>query len=1111
MSSRQLCPKCGSPNEPEALRCAQCRAPLVQVCPRCGSQRKWYVATCPQCADRSEDNAEFVRLFRDPPKRQLNKRYAIQEIVSQGAVSAVYRCQDTQSPGQSVIIKELAPTALFRAQERRSVEQTFWASVARWQALEHPALVRILDSFAESDRYYVVLSQISGLSWHLLIADTRWHITPTLAANWGLQLCQLMSYLHAQPSPMFLPFLAPQHVMVSFSGQVQVIDYGLKALFAPNDYGPYGSVSGYAAPGLESEPPTPASDIFSLGRLLYALLTGRLLEQGTKSTLPLRQAVPEVSEGLARAIARAAQRDLVKRFQQASEFAQAIRQSGSNLDATPLADWIEGAMRSHTVSAAVPARMVARAGDSMADLGFMADPRYGVQASSKTVKQAAGNEPIAIEKPISSAPQVSINPRNISLQDIKPNEVKRVVLTLHNAGAGDAEGRLRSNVAWLKAPERLFQLASGKTARAIITISADQLPPGKHLEPQALAVETNSGRMWVSVTSDIATGPQLRVPEPLLDFGVLQDDAEKNMVLLIENLGRGVLTGVAVVRVPWVRVLKPEFRCGANASTQLSVSIQSDKLPSGLQQISEGIVIDSNGGQERIAIRAWRQRPELELNASAIDFGAVISGQIIERYLIVGNKGDGLLEGTVRSLLPNVQVHPQQFSCAPGELVQLTLSADCANLSEGNLEISQALRFQTNGGNRTLALRVQVKAPRLRVETPLLDFGEIALGQTLARKLMLFNDGSAPLELKIESLVPWLSVEPTAASISAGSNQVLDLAVNTTKVGHGLDITNQAGLRLSQGTGILVELPLRILVPQPALSLDCEQVDFGYIERTQPASRQVTIQNTGTGNLAWQAQSNAIWLEVNPTSGSCASNQTQLITLTAYGLALAEQQQAASATLVVNSDGGRGKIEVRVGIAKPILATDTTLLELTSVNHSPAMGTFRIFNHGLGDLNGTLTSNQTWLVPDRVSFQCPTGHSIEISISTDMAELSQTTTHTAGTLQVITNGGSSVVEVTLDVILAAQIKALPAQLVFEKATSGEQWESKLGLQNAGEAPAHVVLHSSSMELVLKREVCDIKPGKTARVSATWNHPEPPLPGEVRIEVTSGTQVLQIIS
>lgn len=1111
MSSRQRCPKCGSTNEPDALRCAQCRAPLVQVCPRCGTQRKWYVATCPQCADHREENAEFVRIFRDPPKQLLNKRYTIQEVVSQGAVSAVYRCQDTQTPGQSVIIKELAPTALFRAQERRAVEQTVWATVARWQALEHPALARILDSFAEGERYYIVMSQISGLSWHLLIADTRWHIAPTLAANWGLQLCQLLSYLHAQQSPLFLPFLAPQHLMVSFSGQVQVIDYGLKALFAPNDYGPYGSVSGYAAPELESEPPAPASDIFSLGRLLYALLTGRLLEQGAKNVLPLRQAVPEVSEGLARAIARAAQRDIAKRFQQASEFAQAIRQSGGNPAATPLPDWIESAMRSQGVRTAVPARVVTRAGDSMADLGFMADPRYGVQASSKTVKKAAGDEPEATSMPISNAPQVSISPKNISLQEIKPNEVKRVVLTLHNAGAGDAEGRLRSNMPWLKAPERLFQLAAGKTARAIITISADQLPPGKHVEPQALAVETNAGRVWVSVTSDIATGPLLRVPEPLLDFGVLQDDAEKNMVLRIENLGRSVLSGVAVVRVPWVRVLKPEFRCGANSSTQLSISVLSERLPAGLQHIGDGIVIDSNGGQERIAIRAWRQRPELDLNTSAMDFGSAVSGQIIERYLIVGNKGDGQLEGSARSLLPYVQVHPQQFSSAPGEFVQLTLSADCANVSEGNLEIPQALRFQTNAGNRTLALRVQVKAPRLRLETPLLDFGEVPLGQTLARKLTLYNDGSAPLEVKIQSLVPWLSTEPTGASINAGTSQVLDLAVDTNAVGHGLVATNQAGLRLSQETGILVELPVQIVILQPALSLDCEQVDFGYIERTQPASRQVAIRNTGTGNLAWQAQSNAIWLEVNPTSGSCAANQTQLITLTAYGLALDQQQEAASASLVVNSDGGRGKIEVRVGMAKPILATDTTLLELTSINHSPAMGTFRIFNHGLGDLNGTLSSSQTWLVPDRVSIQCPTGHSIEIAVRTDMAELNPAATHAAGTLQLVSNGGSSLIDVSLNVILAAQIKDLPAQLVFEKVAPDGQWECKLGIQNTGEAPAHVVLHSSSHDLVLHREVCDIKPGKTARVSATWNHPEPPLPGEVRIEITSGTQLLQIIS
>ncbi|MCE5259779.1 MAG: protein kinase [Chloroflexi bacterium] len=1110
--SKQRCPKCGFSNDPSAPSCANCRAPLVQICPRCGAPRRWYVPTCPNCTNRTEDEGEFAKLFRDPPKGQLNKRYTILEVMNQGAVSALYRCQDSAQPGATVAIKEFQATVLFRAQERRSAEQAFWALGNRWQAAAHPTLTPILEMFAEGDRYYMVMPYLNGLSWQVLIADDRWRIAPSLAANWVAQLCQLLVYLEGQNEPLHLPFLAPQHVMVTMSGQIQLVDYGLKALFAPNQYGPYGSVAGYAAPELQQQPPSCASDIFSIGRLAYALLTGQQLNQGGKTSIPLRQVAPEITEGFARVLVRAAQRDLAKRFATGRELLQALILASINPDDPPIADWMVRALRSqHTANTrASTAHPAAISSESMADLGFEADPRFGRQASSKTTAPSKAVEAASRTPTVHPEPMLSISPKTISITEPSPMDKKRVVITLRNRGEGSIEGRLRSNLPLISAPSKAFTLQGGQTARAIVTVDTSQIAAGKRSEPQALAVETNAGRIWIALASDIASAPVLSITQPLLDYGILNDDSPQNLPLVIENNGSSTLNGRVSALVPWLNINKPEFHCNANASAQVVIGLQPDKLPAGQQNAVGALVVDSDGGQSKVTVCAWRQRPEYDLESSVIDLGSTVKGKVIEHVLVVGNRGDGALNGSARSLVPFLHVQPQQFSCPPGVSCKLTVTVDCVEMTEGLLRIDQALRLQSNAGTRSLGLRLEILAPRLKLSSAALDFGQTPLGQVTTRALIVRNEGSALLKAQVQPAIDWLDVSPRTLELQPGAVQTVQVTADTNRIGRGIQTTVPIGLRFTEDSGTITDIPASLAVLQPILSLDQERIDFGYLERTQSVVRQLVLSNQGSGNLAWQAQSSAVWLESSPSAGNCPAGDTQVITLTAYSLAFDQNENDITGTLIINSDGGRAKVELHAGIAQPLLATDTTLLELSSINDAPAVGSLRIFNHGLGDLNGTISSEQIWLVPERISFSCPTGRSIEVAVHTDPTELPPTAARAIGALQITSNGGASRVDVLLNVILCAELKPPAGKLEF-KPTEDGRWLAKFTLQNIGKVTAHVSLSASPDALELNRSIFEIKPSKSVPVTLSWARQEPPGAGEASIEIVSEQQLFHVIS
>ncbi|HUV93483.1 MAG TPA: protein kinase [Anaerolineae bacterium] len=1038
----------------------------------------------------------FTNLFRQPPSARLHGRYLIKETLAAGQVSAVFRAVDSQDSSTEYAIKELSPVRLFRAEERREAEWALRSAVDRWSAIRHPAVPRIIETFDEKGKYYIAFEFVQGQSMRRIVRDAHIRVTPDLVCNWGAQLCNLLEHLHAQSPPLHVPFLGPGHVMVDTRGQVRVVDLGFTSIFFPNGYGPYGSVRGYSAPELASGPPSVRSDLFALGRLLYAVLVGQVSEEGLARRVPLRQTVPGVSGRLVKAIARAAHRDPERRPVSAAAMRGLLWDEGSG-PVTPDGGRIELAATA-AWSGPIASEPRSEMPQTMSDVGFVRDPRFGPEPAD-----------LAVLASPQTRPSLSVYPHVLKLGDLSKVAVKRVALSLRNRGDVEVVGRVISHVGWIAAPKKAVRLPTGRQAKVILTVRPALAPTGKIVEARAVSVDTNAGRQWIGVSLETSAGPTLSVEPSLLDFGTFQGQVERSLPLTVVNLGRETLTGRVVSHVPWLRVPHGAFGCVAGKPAEVAVHLVPEMLPRGEQRVDGALVVDSDGGQQRIQVHAWRLVPELDLGIAGVDFGAVQWDEVPERNLSVRNTGDGMLEGRVRCLVPWLRVYPDRFVCAPGELVQITLSADCAGLSDGILEIPQAVRVQTNAGPRSLSLRIEVRAPRLAIDTPSLDFGVVPLGEVRERPLVIRNEGSAVLEARVQSRAPWL--EPSEAEVVCrpGQRVVLQMRADTRGFTRGQEIAVGEALQISWAAGVGY-VPASVLVLQPSLYVAPPAVDFGYIDAARPAVRTLSITNTGTGDLAWNAQTDASWLEVSPESGICEAGGRSDLELTAYGLALDSGVRVASGTLIVNSDGGRAKVPLKVALASPLLATDVAFLDLgTSINGENVTSSFRIFNRGLGLLRGTIEPNRTWLVVDRASFQCDTGRSVEVWVTTDLEELPAGAMHGSGLVRVESNGGNAQIDVVVETLLVAQLQVVSQVVELVRCERDQHLQGRLTIKNIGRATARAELRTGLPELVLTRSRCDIKPGKSARIVVRWQGPLQPDPDRMYVDIVSDGQEIRV--
>ncbi|HEX4713314.1 MAG TPA: WD40 repeat domain-containing serine/threonine-protein kinase, partial [Ktedonobacteraceae bacterium] len=240
-----ICPACQTNNPPQAAFCFGCGKPLGQV------------SATPEL---------------------LHQRYHLLHRLGTGGFGSVYQAEDTQLGGRLVAVKEMSTQSSLSGQENTEATEAFKKEALLLAELMHPNLPRIYDHFSEGGNWYLVMDYIEGETLEEYLGKMTGGSLPLPEAlDIGLQLCDVLDYLHTRQPPIIFRDLKPLNIMHTSSGHLYLIDFGIARHFKPGqikDTVAFGS-PGYAAPEQYGKTQTtPRSDIYSLGSTLHQMLTG---------------------------------------------------------------------------------------------------------------------------------------------------------------------------------------------------------------------------------------------------------------------------------------------------------------------------------------------------------------------------------------------------------------------------------------------------------------------------------------------------------------------------------------------------------------------------------------------------------------------------------------------------------------------------------------------------------------------------------------------------------------------------------------------------------------------------------------------------------------------
>ena len=252
---------------------------------------------------------------------KINDRYLIIRTIGEGGMANVYLAHDTildRDVAIKVLRGDLADDEKF---VRRFQREAISAS-----SLNHPNIVEMYDVGEDNGVYYIVMEYVPGRTLKSLI-KRRGALTIPEVLDIMLQLTSGIAHAHA--SYIIHRDIKPQNVMILDDGMVKITDFGIAMALNSNELTQTNSVMGsvhYLPPEqANGSGSTIKSDIYSLGILMYELLTGKLPFKGEnaveiaikqmKEPIPsIRKKNPDIPQSIENIILRACAKNPKNRY-----------------------------------------------------------------------------------------------------------------------------------------------------------------------------------------------------------------------------------------------------------------------------------------------------------------------------------------------------------------------------------------------------------------------------------------------------------------------------------------------------------------------------------------------------------------------------------------------------------------------------------------------------------------------------------------------------------------------------------------------------------------------------------------------------------------------------
>jgi serine/threonine-protein kinase len=262
----------------------------------------------------------------------LGNRYQVVEKIGDGGTAFVFRGLDTLL-NRNVTIKVLRPEYVSDQEFVRRFRREAQAAAS----LSHPNVVSIYDVGCEDGIHFIVMEYVKGQSLKNLIEEMG-HLPIRLAVDYACQTAQALD--HAHRHGIIHRDIKPHNILLNSDGRVKVTDFGIAQAVTSSTLTYHngtllGSVHYFSPEQARGGQTGEKSDIYSLGVVLYEMLTGRVPYGGDS---PVSVAVkhlqepfpdpratnPDVPASIAHAVRKAVEKDPERRFRSAREMSDEL-------------------------------------------------------------------------------------------------------------------------------------------------------------------------------------------------------------------------------------------------------------------------------------------------------------------------------------------------------------------------------------------------------------------------------------------------------------------------------------------------------------------------------------------------------------------------------------------------------------------------------------------------------------------------------------------------------------------------------------------------------------------------------------------------------------------
>ncbi|WP_323394863.1 serine/threonine-protein kinase [Myxococcus guangdongensis] len=280
-------------------------------------------------------------------RNQRFGRYELQSLMGRGGMAETWRAKLVGAAGvtKPVLIKMVLPEFA----NHSDFISRFISEARISSTLSHGNIAQVFEFGRVEGQYFLAMELVDGQPLHRVLKRAARlglpRLPPSLAAYIALEMCRGLHYAHTRTDEKGAPLgivhrdISPDNVLISYEGQVKIVDFGIAKARMARDFetqpgvvrGKYLYFSPEQAKGLEVDA---RSDVWSTGLVLYELLCGQPPVTGTQAAVmlrlaygefpPPRQLRPSLPPELDALIMSALSVDLDARYRSAHAFAEGL-------------------------------------------------------------------------------------------------------------------------------------------------------------------------------------------------------------------------------------------------------------------------------------------------------------------------------------------------------------------------------------------------------------------------------------------------------------------------------------------------------------------------------------------------------------------------------------------------------------------------------------------------------------------------------------------------------------------------------------------------------------------------------------------------------------------